>query len=187
VVCYFDTAWEPGRPDSGQLAPYRGSPVVGWPGQYWLDIRQPAVAAVMKARIALAQQKHCDAVEADEVDARNNNPGFPITAADQQGFIRALAAEAHARGLAFALKNDLGEIPQLLGDVDFAVNEECFQFNECAALSPFIVANKAVFHVEYTPGDLAAKGASICPQANALNFDTLIKHLDLGAPRYACR
>jgi hypothetical protein len=96
VVCYFDTAWEPGRPDSGQLAPYRGSPVVGWPGQYWLDIRQPVVAASMKARIALAQQKHCDAVEADEVDARNNNPGFPITAADQQGFIRALAAEAHA-------------------------------------------------------------------------------------------
>lgn len=117
----------------------------------------------MKARIALAQQKHCDAVEADEVDARNNNPGFPITAGDQQGFIRALAAEAHARGLAFALKNDLGEIPQLLGDVDFAVNEECFQFNECAALSPFIHPNKAVFHVEYT------------------------LHVDLGAPRYACR
>ena len=187
VVCYFDTAWEPGRPDSGQLAPYRGNPVVGWPGQYWLDIRQPVVAAVMKARIALAQQKQCDAVEADDVDARNNNPGFPITAADQQGFIRALAAEAHARGLAFALKNDLGEVPQLLGDVDFAVNEECFKFNECGALSPFIAANKAVFHVEYTPADLAALGASICPQANALNFDTLIKHLDLGAPRYACR
>ncbi len=101
----------------------------GGPGQYWLDIRQPAVAAVIKARIALAQQKRCDAAEADEVDARSNNPGFPIAAAEQQGFIRALAAEA----------------------------------------------------------DLAAKGASICPQANALNFDTLIKHLDLGAPRYACR
>jgi hypothetical protein len=187
VVCYFDTAWEPGRPDSVQLEAYRGNPVVGWPGQYWLDIRQPAVAAVMKARIALAQQKRCDAVEADEVDARSNNPGFPITAADQQGFIRALAAEAHAHGIAFALKNDLGEVPQLLGDVDFAINEECFQFNECGALSPFIGANKAVFQVEYTPGDLAAKGASICPQANALNFDTLIKHLDLGAPRYACR
>jgi hypothetical protein len=71
--------------------------------------------------------------------------------------------------------------------VDFAVDEECFQFNECAALSLFIDANKAVFHVEYTPGDLAAKGASICPQANAFNFDTLIKHVDLGAPRYACR
>ena len=188
VICYFDTAYEPGRPDSIQLEPYRGKPVEGWPGQYWLDVRQPAVVDVMKARTALAQQKGCDGVEADDVDSRSNNPGFPITAADQQGFIRTLAAEAHARGLSFALKNDLGEIPQLIGDVDFAINEECFQFNECNALAPFISASKAVFQVEYTDGDLAAKGATICPQANALNFDTLIKHLDLGPPpRYACR
>jgi hypothetical protein len=187
VVCYFDTAYEPGRPDSAQLDPYKGNPVAGWPGQYWLDIRQPAVVNVMKARIALAQQKGCDAVEADDVDSRTNNPGFPITAADQQGFIRTLAAEAHSRRLSFALKNDLDEIPQLLGDVDFALNEECFQYDECSTLQPFIAANKAVFHVEYTSGDLAAKGATICPQANALNFDTLIKHVDLDAPRYSCR
>jgi hypothetical protein len=44
-----------------------------------------------------------------------------------------------------------------------------------------------VFQVEYTSGDLAAKAAMICPQANALNFDTLIKHLALDAPRYSCR
>jgi hypothetical protein len=187
VVCYFDTAYEPGRPDSSQLDPYKGNPVSGWPGQYWLDIRQPAVVNVMKARIALAQQKGCDAVEADDVDSRTNDPGFPITTADQQGFIRALAAEAHARRLSFALKNDLDEIPQLLGDVDFAVNEECFRYNECSSLQPFIAANKAVFQVEYTSGDLAAKGATICPQANALNFDTLIKHVELDAPRYSCR
>ena len=187
VVCYFDTAYEPGRPDSSQLDPYKGNPVSGWPGQYWLDIRQPAVENVMKARVALAQQKGCDAVEADDVDSRTNNPGFPITAADQQGFIRTLAAEAHSRRLSFALKNDLDEIPQLLGDVDFALNEECFQYNECSSLQPFIAANKAVFQVEYTSGDLAAKGATICPQANALNFDTLIKHVELDAPRYSCR
>ena len=187
VVCYFDTAYEPGRPDSSQLDPYKGNPVSGWPGQYWLDIRQPAVVNVMKARVALAQQKGCVAVEADDVDSRTNNPGFPITAADQQGFIRTLAAEAHSRRLSFALKNDLDEIPQLLGDVDFALNEECFQYNECSSLQPFIAANKAVFQVEYTSGDLAAKGATICPQANALNFDTLIKHVELDAPRYSCR
>jgi len=187
VVCYFDTAYEPGRPDSSQLDPYKGNPVSGWPGQYWLDIRQPAVVNVMKARVALAQQKGCDAVEADDVDSRTNNPGFPITAADQQGFIRSLAAEAHSRRISFALKNDLDEIPQLLADVDFALNEECFQYNECSSLQPFIAANKAVFQVEYTSGDLAAKGATICPQANALNFDTLIKHVELDAPRYSCR
>ena len=54
VICYFDTAYESYRPDSAQLAPYRGNPIEGWPGQYWLDIREPAVVDVMLARIALA-------------------------------------------------------------------------------------------------------------------------------------
>lgn len=187
VLCYFDTAYEPGRPESAQLLPYIGNAMAGWPGQYWLDIRAPAVVEVMRARVALAQQKRCDGVEADDVDSRVNNPGFPITAADQQGFIRTLAAEAHARGLAFALKNDLDEVAQLVGDADCAVNEECFRYSECALLAPFTQGGKAVFQVEYTAGDLAALGATICPQALALNFDTLIKHLDLGPPRYSCR
>lgn len=79
--------------------------VQGWPGQYWLDTRQPAVLAVMKARIALAQPKKCDAVEPDDVDARSNNPGFPITAAQQQAFIKAIAAEAHAKNMSVAHKH----------------------------------------------------------------------------------
>jgi hypothetical protein len=187
VICYFDTAYEPGRPDSAKLEPYKGSAMKGWPGQFWIDIRRPEVVEVMKARLALAQTKKCDAVEADDVDARSNDPGFPITAADQQGFIRTLAKEAHARGMGFALKNDLEEIPALLADVDFAINEECFAFSECDTLKPFIAAGKAVLQVEYTDGNLATKGATVCPKANALNFDTLIKHLDLDAPRHACR
>ena len=67
------------------------------------------------------------------------------------------------------------------------MNEECFEYDECDALSPFIAAGKAVFHVEYTDGDLAQKGAEICPDANELGFDTLIKHLDLDAARHSCR
>lgn len=187
VICYFDTAYEPNRPDSAQLAPYKGNPVQGWPGQFWVDFRQPAVRGVMSARLDLAVTKRCDGVEPDDVDAIDNNPGFPITAADQLDFIRFVAREAHARGLGVGLKNDLAQVPQLVGDVDFAVNEECFQYSECAALAPFIQAGKAVLQVEYTSGNLETKAATICPQANALNFDTLIKHLDLDAPRRACR
>lgn len=187
VICYFDTAYEPGRPDSSLLDAYKGNPVQGWPGQFWLDVRQPAVVDVMLARITLAQSKGCDAVEADDVDARANNHGFPITAAEQQAFIRTLANAAHAHGMAFALKNDLDEVLQLLDVADMAVNEECFQYSECAVLTPFITAQKPVFHVEYTDGDLAQLGATICPQALSLNFDTLIKHLDLDAPRFSCR
>lgn len=187
VICYFDTAYEPNRPDSTQLAPYRGNPVQGWPGQFWLDFRQPVVRTVMSGRLDLAVTKRCDAVEPDDVDAIDNTPGFPLTANDQLDFIRFLARKGHARGLAVALKNDLAQVPQLVGDVDFAVNEECFQYNECTELQPFITAGKAVLQVEYTAGNLDTKAATICPQANARNFDTLIKHLDLDAPRRSCR
>lgn len=187
VICYMDTAYEPDRPDSDALEPYRGNPIDGWPGQYWLDVREPTVLQVMKNRIAQAEEKGCDAIEADDVDARSNDPGFPIRAAEQQAFIRALANEAHARGMAFGLKNDLEEIDALLDVSDFAINEECFEFDECDALEPFIEAGKAVFHVEYSEDDLAGKASEICPTANRLNFDTLIKRLDLDAARRACR
>ena len=187
VICYFDTAYEDFRPDSAQLAPYRGNPVDGWPGQYWVDFRQSAVRAVMSARLDLAVMKRCDAVEPDDVDAIDNSPGFPITANDQLDFCRFLATEAHARGLGVALKNNLAQVPQLVSDFDFAVNEECFQYAECDELLPFIQAGKAVLQVEYSAGRFDTKAAQICPQANAKNFDTLIKHLDLGSPRRACR
>jgi hypothetical protein len=187
VICYFDTAYEPDRPDSKQLEPFRGSPIDGWPGQYWLDIREPTVLQVMKSRLAMAKDKGCDGVEADDVDARSNDPGFPIKASEQQAFIKAIAGEAHACGMAFGLKNDLEEIGALLSVSDFAVNEECFQYDECDALKSFIAAGKAVFQVEYTESDLDAKASEVCSDANALNFDTLIKRLDLDAPRKACR
>lgn len=187
VVCYFDTSYEPGRPDSALLDPYKYNAMKGWPGQYWLDVRAPAVVDVMKARIALAQSKGCDGIEADDVDSRSNNPGTGITAVEQQAFIRTLAAEAHARGMAYALKSDIDDVQAVLADVDFDINEECLKYNECAALTPFITAGKAVFEVEYTAGTLSSLSGAVCPQSNALNFDTLIKHLDLGAPRYSCR
>lgn len=187
VICYFDTAYEPNRPDSAQLAPYRGNPVQGWPGQYWLDFRQSAVRTAMAARFDLAVSKRCDAVEPDDVDAIDNMPGFPLTDADQLDFCHFLAREAHARALGVALKNDLAQVPQLVTDFDFAVNEECFQYSECERLLPFIQAGKAVLQVEYTAGALETKAAQICPQANALDFDTLIKHHDLDPPRRPCR
>jgi hypothetical protein len=187
VICYFDTAYEPGRPDSAQLVPFRGNPISGWPGQYWLDVRQPGVLEVMRARIAQAQAKACDAVDADDIDARSNDPGFAITAQEQRAFVRALSGSAHASGLSFGMKNALEDVAALIDVVDFAVNEECFEYDECDALLPFTAAGKAVFQIEYTDGSLESKAADVCPRANALGFSTLIKRMDLNAERYACR
>lgn len=190
IICYFDTAYEPGRVDSAALEPYKGNPMEGWPGQFWVDFRQPAVRAVMQKRIERAHAMGCDAVEPDDVDVLGNDPGFPITAADQLAFLHFLADAAHANNMAVGLKNNVEQVPQLVTAFDFAVNEQCAMYDECDAYQPFIAANKAVFNTEYTAtetGSLAAKANEVCAAQNARNFDSLVKHLALGPERFACR
>jgi hypothetical protein len=154
VMCYFSAGtYEPDRPDSAQLAATGlGTVLDGWPDERWVDIRSPAVRAIMKARLELAVKQGCNGVEPDNVDAFDNENGLGLTAQDQLAFNTFLATEAHARGLSIGLKNTLALIPQLVGLFDWALNEECEVYSECAALQPFIAAGKAVFHCEYTDG-----------------------------------
>ena len=81
-----------------------------------------------------------------------------------------------------ALKNDLDQVQALLPYFDWALNEQCFQYNECNTLVPFITAGKAVFEVEYS-----LSTSQFCPQANALNFNAMQKDLNLDAFRIPCR
>ena len=148
VVCYFDTAYEPYRPDEARLRAFRGKAIDGWPDQSWLDVRQPEVVEVMKDRLDLAAEKKCDGVEADDVDVAGNDTGFAISRTEQRAFIRTLAREAHARGLAFGLKNALEDVEALVDEVDFAVNEQCFEFDECGMLAPLVRAARP-FQLEY--------------------------------------
>jgi len=186
VICYFSAgSREDWRPDAN-LFPQAaiGSPLDNWPGETWIDIRNQAVRDIMKARLDLARDKGCDGVEPDNVDGYSNQNGLGLSAAHQLDYNRFLAHEAHARGLSVGLKNDLDQVEELLNDFDWAMNESCFAFNECNRLLPFINAGKAVFHVEY---GAAALATSICPRANSLNFDSLIKRSQLDAWRIPCR
>jgi hypothetical protein len=88
---------------------------------------------------------------------------------------------AHARGLAVGLKNDLQQIPELLPDFDFAVNEQCAQFDECNQLTPFVKAGKAVFHVEY-----ALPTSDFCAQSDKLGLSSMRKNLKLDTWRQPC-
>ena len=137
---------------------------------------------IIESRLDLAVSKHCDGVDPDNMDGYTNDSGFPLTAADQLKFNRAVAAAAHRKDLAVGLKNDLDQVAELVGDFDWAINEQCFQYNECQLLSPFIASRKPVFGIEYS-GDVEA----ICKQANSLNFDTLIKNISLDSTRRSCR
>ncbi|WP_392875256.1 endo alpha-1,4 polygalactosaminidase [Streptomyces sp. LN499] len=94
---------------------------------------------------------------------------------------RLVARIAHRHGLAVGLKNDLDQISQLEPDFDFAVNEQCAQYDECAALTPFIEADKAVFHVEYE-----VPVARFCPQSKKLRLSSLRKKYELGVWRRSC-
>ncbi len=184
ATCYVDAgSYEPGRPDSGTLpAAVLGAGVDGWPGEKWLDIRRiDALGPIMRSRLDLCKSKGFDAVEADNVDGYSNSSGFPLTADDQLRYNRFLASEAHARGLSIALKNDFDQVAQLQPDFDFAISEQCFEYNECGSLKPFTAAGKPVFEVEYG-GD----PASYCAQANAAGFMAMAKRMSLDAWRQQC-
>ncbi len=189
VVCYFSAgSHEDWRPDAAEFPEEAiGDPLDGWPGERWLDVRDEQVRAIMLARLELAVSKGCDGVEPDNVDGWANTTGFPLTGADQLDYNRFLATQAHARGLSIGLKNDLDQIPELVADFDWALDEECVAYDECELLEPFLAAGKAVFHVEYVddPADGPALAEQVCAGVPD-GFSTLIKTWDLDAWRLAC-
>ncbi|MGH2535483.1 MAG: endo alpha-1,4 polygalactosaminidase [Thermomicrobiales bacterium] len=188
VICYFSAgSWENWRPDADRFPRVTiGEPVADWPGEWWLDVRDERVRDLLLARLDLAAQKGCDGVDPDWLhvyEFGEEATGFPLSADEQLAYNVFLADAAHARGLAIGLKNDIYQVEELVAHFDWELNEECFQYDECDLLLPFIEVGKPVFQIEYGPPSLAAE---VCPRAEALGFDTLIKNLELDAPRTAC-
>ncbi|HEU5109662.1 MAG TPA: endo alpha-1,4 polygalactosaminidase [Micromonosporaceae bacterium] len=184
VICYVSAgSYENWRPDRGRFPDsVLGDPLDGWPGERWVDIRRwEIIGPILRSRFELCKRKGFDAVEPDNVDGYANDSGFPLTAADQLRFNRRVAALAHRLGLAVGLKNDVEQAAALAPAFDFAVNEECFAYDECGALRVFIRARKPVFHVEYE-----GSTASFCPAARRLGFTSMRKRLDLGVWRRTC-
>lgn len=176
VICYFSAGtYENWRSDASRYpSSVLGRNLEEWPGERWVDIRSSAVRNILRARMDLAVQKRCTGVDPDNVDGYANRTGFPLGANDQLIFNQWLATEAHARGLAVGLKNDLAQVPQLVGSFDWVLDEECVEHLECDRLVPFIQAGKAVFHIEYT-GTLS----NICRVTKLLGFSTLKKNYEL--------
>lgn len=183
VICYVNAgAYENFRPDAGRFPAGLLGLSDGWPGENWLDIRQlNELRPIMAARFKTCAQKGFDGIEADNVDGYENDTGFPLTAADQLAYDRMLAGLAHADGLAIGLKNDLDQVPQLLPDFDFAIDEQCAEYSECAELEPFVKAGKAVFEAEYN-----VPLSEFCGQSGALGFSAILKDTALDATRQAC-
>ncbi|MEV5753507.1 endo alpha-1,4 polygalactosaminidase [Actinoallomurus sp. NPDC052308] len=192
VVCYISAGtYEDWRSDAGDFpSSVLGNNLDDWPGERWLDIRQygGTLGTILTKRMDMCKAKGFDAIEFDNVDGYTNSPGFPLTATDQLAFNTWLANEAHKRGLSAGLKNDTDQLKALQPYFDWALNEECWTNNECTTAQTgygydkYVAAGKAVFNVEYT-----LSTSKFCTKANAQNFNSLKKNLDLDAYRVPCR
>ena len=146
AICYVNVgAWENWRPDKNKFPKsVLGKNYAGWAGEKWLDIRRiDKLAPIMRNRLDVCKQKGFDAVEPDNMDNYTNKTGFPIRAKHQLRYNKWLAREAHKRGLAIALKNDLDQARQLQPDFDFAITEDCFDQGWCGKMTPFIRSGKS--------------------------------------------
>ncbi|WP_369191471.1 endo alpha-1,4 polygalactosaminidase [Streptomyces sp. R08] len=106
-------------------------------GEALLDIgtaaKRQRVAARVNRWIDGCAAKGFDAVEPDNYDSYTRSHGL-LTANDATAFIALLSRHAHARHLAIAQKNtvELAGLRKRLG-LDFAVAEECAEYDECGA------------------------------------------------------
>ena len=136
VLCYWSAGTlENWRPDVASFpATLLGNTYPGFANERWFDIRQLSVLGpLLEARMDMCKAKGFDGFEFDNVDAWDPEykTGLNLTSQDEVAFIAWLANQAHLRGMSMALKNDIPQIPSVLPYVDFAVNEQCFQYKEC--------------------------------------------------------
>jgi hypothetical protein len=186
AICYLDAGtWENWRPDANQYPSVVLGRKNGWPGERWVDIRRiDILGPILAARAQKCVEAGFDAIEWDNVDSYQNRSGFPLTANDQLQFNAYLANLAHGVGLAVGLKNDVGQLATLKPYFDFAMNEQCFQYNECNYPAPglpdWTASGKAVFNVEYR--------SLHCAQAATWQFGSILKNTDLyDVPWTPCR
>jgi hypothetical protein len=175
AICYLDVgSWESYRPDRGEFPrSVIGRAYAGFPDERWLDIsRFNLFEGPLKQRFAMCARKEFDAVEPDNLAGweSENHTGFLITRADQLRFNRWVARQVHERGMAVALKNDGRQAEQLVESFDFAIVEQCFQYEECGLYRPFIAEGKAVFEAEYEQ-----QPQQYCATALSIGFSAIHK------------
>ena len=90
---------------------------------------------------------------------------------------------------AVAMKNDVGQVAELLAYVDLHVSERCHELDECRFLDPFIAEGKPVLNAEYLQEyvtDASARN-TLCAAARARGLRTLVLSEDLDdSLRFSC-
>ncbi|KAH8595570.1 glycoside hydrolase superfamily [Bisporella sp. PMI_857] len=182
VICYFSAGtYEAWRADAPNFqASDLGKTLPEWPDEKWARIGSTNVRSIMTNRIIMASQKGCDAIDPDNTDGWQNDNGLSLQQSDAVNYIKFLSTTAAKYGMKTGLKNSIGIIPDVLGVVDFAINEQCSVMIECDRYGPFINAGKPVFHIEYpatVPNVSAADRTGVCTKDGKEQMSTVLKYL----------
>lgn len=190
VICYFSAGtyedWRSDAKDFDQAD--LGDNLDDWEGERWLNTNSQKVRKIMQTRLDLAVTKGCDGVDPDNIDAYDNdNGGLGLTEKDAIKYVNWLADQAHSRNMSVGLKNGGAIIKSVIDKMEWSVNEQCAEYQECETYAAFTDAKKPVFHIEYPKGDednnnlqvTGAKKTRSCTAAGAGNFSTVIKNMVL--------
>ena len=200
AICYLSAGTiETFRPDYQQFVDFDaacGGCLIGnpfstrFPDEFWANLnddrgQRSFMLQIVEARVLQCAAAGFDGIELDVVDAYAEGTavtGWNISAATQLAYNQALANMVHSHGLTVALKNDIGQREELMPYFDYAINEQCFQYDECdtnpaPGYPAWIAAEKAVFTVEYRVGL-----GRFCAEANAAGYGSIKK-----SPNYSLR
>ncbi|MBL7253431.1 endo alpha-1,4 polygalactosaminidase [Paractinoplanes lichenicola] len=159
----------------------KGKPVLDpdW-NEYLLDFSTAAKRAeltqVVGGWMNTCASKGFKAVEPDNLDSYSRSGGR-LKKADALAYAASLSAYAHGKNLAVGQKNtaDLSAAESRTGGFDFAVAEECGEWDECDAYTSTYGNNVVV--IEYTQGGFT----KACAQFGS-RLSIVLRDVDVTAP-----
>ncbi len=153
-----------------------------WGGEYLIDLstanKRTRAAQHIEQMIDTCANKGFDAVEFDNLDSwgrfsdEPNAPTLPFGEAEAVAFAELITDYAHSRGLAVGQKNTVEltaeQSLEIIG-FDFAIAEECGQWNECNGYAAVFGAN--VVAIEYSDAGFSRACASIGASSSVVRRD----------------
>ncbi|MFZ7087306.1 endo alpha-1,4 polygalactosaminidase [Curtobacterium sp. RRHDQ10] len=154
----------------------------GWPDETLLDIstaaKRTAIARVLRPTLERCSERGFQAVEFDNLDSWTRSHGL-LDRADAVAMASVFVDDAHRLGMAVGQKNtpQLGARGRSIG-FDFAVAEECMQYDECGAYTK--VYGRHVIDIEYTD-ELRQPWSEVCASSERPAM-TILRDRDLQPP-----
>lgn len=167
--------------DFDSFAGYTYGGIGDWEGEYYVDVSAQRVVDLMIARIQKGIAGGCDGFDPDNIDAfsqglTSKDGKTKLNESAYVAYLGKLAKPVHAAGKLLGQKN-AGELTEDLlggGITDFAVLENCLQWDFCADFeSAYSEQGKAVLQIEYPESVQATTDDddTVCPTSAASDAD----------------